>query len=91
MRVDVDGLHRRAVRQAALADAADECVAELRAGGFGEWWRDGRSTDLNATVAAIADRLGGAASDVGEFTDGLRRRVGEIADADSVAERLVRR
>ncbi len=87
VRVDVDALHGRAERQAALAGDASDCVAELRSGGFGEWWRDGRPNDLNARVADIADRLSAAACAVDDFTDGLRLRMAELEAADDAAAR----
>ncbi|GAC80623.1 hypothetical protein [Gordonia malaquae] len=89
MRVDVDALQSRAARQVALADAAADCVAELRSGGFGEWWRDGRGNPLAGRIAAIADRLDCAASDVGAFTMGLRRQVVELSAADEIAADVV--
>ncbi|QRY63384.1 hypothetical protein JVX90_03885 [Gordonia sp. PDNC005] len=85
VRVDVDALQSRASRQAAVVDAAADCVAELKAGGFGEWWRDGRENPLAGRIADIADRLDCAASDVGAFTAGLRRQVVELSAADEMA------
>ncbi|MCF8611649.1 hypothetical protein L5G28_16000 [Gordonia sp. HY285] len=81
--VDADGLIDHTARQAALASDAADCVAELRAGGFGAWWRDGRETGLDARLTDLADRLENAAGGVGDAAGRVRRNAAEMAAADT--------
>lgn len=80
--VDADGLIDHTVRRAAFASDAGDCVAELRAGGFGAWWRDGRDTGLDARLAALADRLERAATGVDDAAGRVRRHAAELSSAD---------
>ncbi|MGO3325950.1 hypothetical protein [Gordonia sp. (in: high G+C Gram-positive bacteria)] len=83
--VDADGLADHTVRRAALASDAADAVAELRAGGFGAWWRDGRDTGLDARLAALADRLENAAVGVDDVAGRVRRHAADLSSADEAA------
>lgn len=83
VRVDADGVTGYTARQARFAEDAADCVAELRAGGFGQWWRDGRDTGLAARLDDLAYRLEAAADGVGEVSALIRRQGAEVATADA--------
>ncbi|WOC11317.1 hypothetical protein [Gordonia sp. MP11Mi] len=81
--VDTDGLIDHTARHATLASDAADCVAELRAGGFGAWWRDGRETGLDARLTDLADRLERAAGGVGDAAGRVRRNAVALSAADT--------
>lgn len=88
--VDADGLIDHTVRRVTFASDAADCVAELRAGGFGFWWRDGRDTGVDARLADLADRLERAAGDVDDAAGMVRRNAADLSSADSAVARGLR-